>query len=504
MKRILQNSFGKTILCLLVALMSGGTAWANSEDYYSAVRASVIGEGKVYVSKNNPTNNPDYQENSQQQIETNSNQTHNYYLYAQANDGYYFVGWYLENSSGTGNPNSTASPFHVQIQQPGHGSGNIVIQNYYAKFEEFAPITFDAPEGSYYSAQNVVLSCGTPDVTIQYSLNNENNWQNYREGTTISVTANTTIYARARKTVGEKTFTSTVSSAVYTILPKQDVVFAEEISIPYGTPYTLKIGTCGTAVVKTDGSISSVSVTGNDKIASVSGSTITPLAVGTTAITVTSAEGDTYLAGGPAEITINVTAPEGVATVPSGEYTETYKIPASGYGTYCSQYPIDFTRSFTNGETAYTVKEKTETLVRLHLIEQTSIKGGVGFVVKGEPETTVTFRFTNSSNVPTPNMLFGTTAPTYIEYEAAYGMKGGGFHLNNAGVVPAHRAFIPNGSAGSVKALTLEFEEEDPTGIEEFKFEDDSNAVIYNLSGQRINKMQRGINIVNGKKIMVK
>ena len=101
-------------------------------------------------------------------------------------------------------------------------------------------------------------------------------------------------------------------------------------------------------------------------------------------------------------------------------------------------------------------------------------------------------------------MLFGIIAPTYIEYEAAYGMKEGSFHLNNAGVVPAHRAFIPNGSAGSVKALTLEFEEEDPTGIEEFKFEDDSNAVIYNLSGQRINKMQKGINIVNGKKIMVK
>ena len=298
------------------------------------------------------------------------------------------------------------------------------------------------------------------------------------------------------------------AGTTFSTLPKHDVVFNTPLTIPYGngtsgTPYTLTTGTSGTVDVETDGSISSVSVTGNSQIASVSRSIITPLAVGTTAITVTSTEGTTYLAGN-GTITVNVTAPEGVTTAPSGEYTETYKIPASGYGTYCSQYPIDFTRSFLNGETAYTVKEKTETLVRLHLISETSIKGGVGFVVKGEPGTTVTFRFTNSDYVPTPNMLFGTTAPTYIEYEAAYGMKNGGFHLNNAGVVPAHRAFIPNGSAGSVKALTLEFEEEDPTGIEEFKFEDDSNSVIYNLSGQRIQKMQRGINIVNGKKIMVK
>ena len=39
MKRILQNGFGKSILCLLVALLSGGTTWAAEEVYKTALFA---------------------------------------------------------------------------------------------------------------------------------------------------------------------------------------------------------------------------------------------------------------------------------------------------------------------------------------------------------------------------------------------------------------------------------------------------------------------------------
>lgn len=47
-----------------------------------------------------------------------------------------------------------------------------------------------------------------------------------------------------------------------------------------------------------------------------------------------------------------------------------------------------------------------------------------------------------------------------------------------------------------------------PTGIEEMKNEksrvNNEEAYIYNLSGQRLNKMQKGINIMVGRKIAVK
>ena len=59
------------------------------------------------------------------------------------------------------------------------------------------------------------------------------------------------------------------------------------------------------------------------------------------------------------------------------------------------------------------------------------------------------------------------------------------------------------GGGSPVKALSYGFEEDDATGIEEalsnspLKGED-----IYNLAGQRIQKVQKGINIVNGKKVL--
>ena len=46
--------------------------------------------------------------------------------------------------------------------------------------------------------------------------------------------------------------------------------------------------------------------------------------------------------------------------------------------------------------------------------------------------------------------------------------------------------------------------EPNPTGIKDLKGSQDSNDYIYNLSGQRLDKMQKGINIVNGKKIIRK
>ena len=67
----------------------------------------------------------------------------------------------------------------------------------------------------------------------------------------------------------------------------------------------------------------------------------------------------------------------------------------------------------------------------------------------------------------------------------------------------AFRGYITTTSSNNVKALTFDFDD-DATGISLMKdgrsqMED---GAIYNVAGQRINKMQKGINIVNGKKIL--
>ena len=46
------------------------------------------------------------------------------------------------------------------------------------------------------------------------------------------------------------------------------------------------------------------------------------------------------------------------------------------------------------------------------------------------------------------------------------------------------------------------FDSDDATGIETIDHSSTIDHTIYNLAGQRLGKMQRGINIVNGKKIL--
>ncbi len=69
--------------------------------------------------------------------------------------------------------------------------------------------------------------------------------------------------------------------------------------------------------------------------------------------------------------------------------------------------------------------------------------------------------------------------------------------------VPAYRAYLTVLS-GDVKAFFLDFDDVDGIkAIDNGQLTMD-NAKIYNLAGQRLNKAQKGVNIVNGKKVLVK
>ena len=69
--------------------------------------------------------------------------------------------------------------------------------------------------------------------------------------------------------------------------------------------------------------------------------------------------------------------------------------------------------------------------------------------------------------------------------------------------IPAGKAYL-NLSGSTVKGFTFVFDD-DATAIEETLSNSPLKGEnIYNVAGQRIQKMQKGINIVNGKKVMVK
>jgi len=121
---------------------------------------------------------------------------------------------------------------------------------------------------------------------------------------------------------------------------------------------------------------------------------------------------------------------------------------------------------------------------------------------------------TNSTNslttVGTDYNFVGTYAP-YAQGESPI-IVGTDYVLGNdnnfyqatvKNAMKAFRAYIKANEPSLVKALVISLDGE-ATGIQSINGQSLNEGAIYNLAGQRMNKVQRGVNIVNGKKVLVK
>ncbi|MBO7068165.1 MAG: hypothetical protein J6W52_05745 [Bacteroidaceae bacterium] len=84
--------------------------------------------------------------------------------------------------------------------------------------------------------------------------------------------------------------------------------------------------------------------------------------------------------------------------------------------------------------------------------------------------------------------------------------KPAGFYLANEGTIKAGKAYLELDSETGPLVNAFLFTEDDATGISTIENGELTidNAAIYNLAGQRISKAQKGIYIVNGKKVAIK
>ena len=121
------------------------------------------------------------------------------------------------------------------------------------------------------------------------------------------------------------------------------------------------------------------------------------------------------------------------------------------------------------------------------------------------------------ASADSPSKQDGTTTVTYVgTFE---GETIDGSNVDNAWVVSnnalyhvaathtatvgAYRAYFTVSASEGVKALSYDFGGADAIDDVRSKIEDGRNE-IYNLAGQKMSKLQRGVNIVNGKKVLVK
>ena len=175
------------------------------------------------------------------------------------------------------------------------------------------------------------------------------------------------------------------------------------------------------------------------------------------------------------------------------------KLNGSGYATYCSEYPLDFTSA--SGYSAWQITDVDGDAITFSKVTG-KVKGGTGLLLKGTANAIISIASEDSSTSLSDNLLVGTTAPTYVAADTYYGLSGNKFVKVKAGTVPAGKALLPASEVSDVKAFTFVFED-DADGINSLTPAlSEGEGAIYNLAGQRIQKMQKGINIVNGKKIM--
>ena len=188
-----------------------------------------------------------------------------------------------------------------------------------------------------------------------------------------------------------------------------------------------------------------------------------------------------------------------VADIDLTEGAVPVSVSSSGLSTFCCHRALDFTNS--SIKVYYATAEGTT--LTFHQITKVPADTGVLLQKTGGGTEDV------PPLVGTPDAVTGNVfvpgagaAVSYSDEDQKYILYQGEFLKANSNKVATNRAYIQLPTGSQVKDLTINLEA-DVTGIETIDdVQSTMNDAIYNLAGQRLKKMQKGINIVNGKKMI--
>ena len=186
-------------------------------------------------------------------------------------------------------------------------------------------------------------------------------------------------------------------------------------------------------------------------------------------------------------------------------------LPQVTYGTLAGVHLTTYYNSAANvkvdaGTKVFMVSQSGQTLTATE-IEDGIINAGQGVILKSDGPTVAMATTTEaSSDDYSGNILQGVDVATTPNSSYKYYVLGVqsttgvlGFFPFSKTSLPAHQAFIKvsSGPSGGYRF-------DNATGVEELDADLNLDEPIYNLAGQRLGKMQKGINIVNGRKILIK
>lgn len=175
------------------------------------------------------------------------------------------------------------------------------------------------------------------------------------------------------------------------------------------------------------------------------------------------------------------------------------------YATFSNKNTVEFVDA-----TVYTVNVNG-TALELNEVTSKQVPANTGVLVKSSTNTVSVKTIETASDITSENLLkpaseemSGSDTFYKLAYDNYTNQTGLGFYwgADNGGAfnVKAGTAYLAVPNAVSVKGFLLDGT---PTAIEGVEAES-TTGVIYNLSGQRVQKAQHGLYIVNGKKLLVK
>lgn len=193
----------------------------------------------------------------------------------------------------------------------------------------------------------------------------------------------------------------------------------------------------------------------------------------------------------------NGTLPKLYKYVKTDSYDVT--INASGYKTFVAGEDFELP----TGLQAYVVTAVADGKATLTDVSAQNIKANNAYILKGTPKNTYTLTTTTTAaTAPEGNKLAVSDATTGNGvYVLATHEGTTAFYKWKGGLLGTGRVYL---SAGDVFAPQVIFFDEDVTGIADVKKETVTDNHYYNLNGQRIAQPQKGLYIVNGKKVIIK
>ena len=203
-----------------------------------------------------------------------------------------------------------------------------------------------------------------------------------------------------------------------------------------------------------------------------------------------------------------------------------YTVPESGIGTFSADVNLTLPDGLKAHFCTY-LKEVDEGLaIKILNIDGKVINQNTGVLLSGTPGETYQLRYTAEAGSATEgNQLVPVVESTHVEPVVGeytnYIMQGGKFikiKQEEAGKgdikMPAHRAYLPllttevSPTSGGAKSVVLLLWDDDVvTGIESTEkvdYEPARDGHVYSISGQRLSAPRKGINIINGRKVIVK